>query len=132
MTTNNQVSTATNVTGPVASQNAQTNPAPRYFNNYYSIPLNVSANTNDAITAFFEEYADNPDTAHQLAASVLYTALAANLNPLTVLAQFQALPRGELNDYLIAFLNSNRVPTSVLGVKKTLQTSPYVARTILL
>jgi hypothetical protein len=127
-----QVSTATNVTGPVANQNAQTNPAPKYFNNFYSIPFNVSANTNDAIVSFFEEYANNATTAQNLAASVLYTAQAQNIDPLTVLAQFQSLPKGELSSYLIAFLNSNRVPTSVLGVKKSLQTSPYVTRTILL
>ena len=132
MATNPQVSTATNVTGPVANQNAQTNSAPKYFNNFYSIPFNVTANTNDAITSFFQEYADNPATAQNLAASVLYTAQAQNLNPLTVLAKFQAVPKGELNSYLIAFLNSNRVPTSVLGVRKNQQTSPYVTRTILL
>jgi hypothetical protein len=132
MANNPQASTATNLTGPVASQSTLTNPAPRYFNNFYSAPFNVSGNTNAAINAFFEEYADNPATARALAASVLYTAQAAGLNPLTILAQFQALPKGELTSYLIAFLNSNRVPTSVLGVKKTLQTSPYVTRTILL
>jgi len=129
---NIQASTATNVTGPVANQSAQTNPAPRYFNNFYSAPFNVSGNTNDAINAFFEEYAENPATAQTLAASVLYTAQAQGINPLTVLAQFQALPKGELSSYLVAFLNSNRVPTSVLGIRKTLQTSPYVTRTILL
>ena len=51
---------------------------------------------------------------------------------MTVLSQFEALPKGQLNNYLVAFLNSNRVPTSVLGTSTGVATSPYVARTILL
>ena len=58
--------------------------------------------------------------------------MAQNLDPLTVLADFQKLPPGQLNNYLIAFLNINRAPTSVIGINAGTKTSPYVTRTILL
>ncbi len=37
----------------------------------------------------------------------------------------------ELNAYLTMFLNLNRVPTSLLGLSNSPQTSPFVQRTIL-
>ena len=127
-----QISTATNVTGPNISTSPVLTDTSKYFNNFFSIKFDVSSNTNDAIVSFFEQYTDNKITAKNLAAAVMYTALAQNLNPLAVLSEFQNLPKGELNNYLIAFLNVSRVPTSVIGVKDSKKTSVYVARTILL
>lgn len=128
--TTNQITTATNVSGPNLAKNPVD--ARRYFNNFYAIPFNISAEANDAIIAFFQEYADNDASALNLASAVIYTAFAQNIDPLTVLAQFEKLPRGELSNYLIAFLNSTRVPTSVLGVNThNKQTSIFVNRTIL-
>jgi hypothetical protein len=124
-----QTSTATNLTGPNA--NAATSNGPQYFNNLYSSKFIISANANDAIVAFFEQYADNKQAGDNLAAAVTYTALAQQLDPMTVLTEFQKMPKGQLNNYLIAFLNSTRVPTSVLGVKTQTTTSPFVTRTIL-
>jgi hypothetical protein len=125
-----QISTATNLTGPNVSK--AVNDANKYFNNFYSRPLNVSADTNDAITGFFEQYTSNKAAASNLAAAVLYTAMAQNLNPMSVLSEFEKLPKGQLDNYLVAFLNANRVPTSLLGTKTTTKTSPYVTRSILL
>lgn len=126
-----QISTATNFTGPNVSEASSSVDARKYFNNFYSIPFNVSADVDAAIIGFFEQYTQNKATAKNLAASVLYTALAQNLNPMEVLSQFQKLSKGELNTYLIAFLNVNRAPTSVLGIRSTVKTNPFVARSIL-
>jgi len=129
---NPQITTATNITGPDLSASTAANNATQYFNNFYAIPFNVSADTNDAIVAFFEKYTTNRQTAHTMASSVLYTAMSQNIDPLTVLSQFEALPQGQLNSYLAAFLNMSRVQTSILGVNTGLKTSPYITRTILL
>jgi len=126
-----KITTATNLIGPNISVESSANDARKYFNNFYSIPFNVSADADNAITAFFEEYSDNKEAAKNLASAVLYTAMSQNLNPLTILSQFQTLPKGQLNQYLIAFLNANRAPTSVLGTRSEIKTNPYVARTIL-
>jgi len=129
---NEQISSATNITGPNISNNPVTDSASKYFNNFYAIKFDISANANDAILSFFEQYTDNKITAKNLSAAVIYTALAQNLNPLVVLQEFQNLSKGQLNNYLIAFLNVSRVPTSILGAKDSKRTNAYIARTVLL
>ena len=112
----NQATTATNITGPDLSAASAAVNANRYYNNFYNSGFNVSAGANDAITAFFQQYSPNATVAKNLASAVLYTALAQNLDPLTVLSDFERLPKGQLNNYLLAFLNTSRVPTSTLGI----------------
>jgi hypothetical protein len=127
-----QYTAVSNLTGVNASQSAQTNPAQKYFNNFLSVSLSVAPQTNDAIVAFFEEYCNNSVAAKNLAATVIFSAKAQSLDPLVILAQFQSLPKGQLDNYLTAFLNSSRVPTSILGMRYQTNTSPFVTRTILL
>lgn len=128
----NQITTQTNTGSPDLSLSSAQADARKYFNNFYSGFFNISADANDAITAFFEEYASNKTAAQNLAAAVIYTAQAQNIDPLVILSDFQKLPKGQLNAYLVAFLNISRAPTSVLGVKDATKTSPYITRTILL
>jgi hypothetical protein len=133
MTTNTQPTTATNLTGPDLSPASSKNSAPKYFNNFYATPFNVSADVNDAVIAFFQQFTQNVASAKNLAAAVLYTAMAQNIDPMEVLSQFQTLPKGQLNSYLAAFLNISRAPTSSLGINNGSKlTSPYVTRSILL
>lgn len=125
----NQITTATNLNSPDAS--VAQNDARKYFNNFYSQPFSIGP-ADDAIVAFFEQYTDNKKSAKKLAGVVVYTAQAQNLNPMAVLAEFQKLPSGQLNAYLAAFLNTNRAPTSIIGIKSTTNTNPLVARSVLL
>jgi len=48
-----------------------------------------------------------------------------------VLEKFKRLPAGEINDYLAAFLNLNRVPTSLLGIVNQPTTGKYIERCII-
>jgi phosphopantothenoylcysteine synthetase/decarboxylase len=124
----NQVTTATNLTSPDTS--IAQNDARRYYNNFYSPQFSVGP-ANDAIVGFFEQYTQNKASAKNLAAVVIYTAQAQNLDPLRVLSDFQQLPKGQLNTYLAAFLNTNRAPTSVIGIKSTNNTNPLILRSVL-
>ena len=126
---NNQITTATNLTGPDTS--VALNDARKYFNNFYSLSFAIGP-ANDAIVAFFEQYTNNKKSAKNLAATVIYTAQAQNLDPLLVLGEFQRLPKGQLNAYLAAFLNSNRAPTSVIGIKTVNNTNPLVSRSVII
>lgn len=126
---NNQISTATNLNGPDTA--IATNDARKYFNNFYSDAFSVGP-ADDAIVAFFEARTQNKKAAKNLAAVVLYTAKAQNIDPMLMLSEFQKLSPGQLNDYLVAFLNVNRAPTSMIGIKKTTNTNPLVARSILI
>lgn len=125
----NQITTATNTQSPNLS-GSQDN-ANKYFNNFFAGDFSIGA-ANDAITAYFEKYTGNATSGRSLAASVIYTARSQNIDPMQVLGDFQKLKPNELNNYLAAFLNFNRVPTSVIGIKTTSTTSPYITRSILL
>ena len=127
-----QITTATNTTAPDLSLASAQADARKYFNNFYSGSFNISAGANDAIVAFFEQAVSNKSAAQNLAAAIVYTAQAQNIDPLVILSDFEKLPKGQLTNYLVAFLNINRAPTSVLGLKDSTKTNPYITRTILL
>lgn len=124
----NQITTATNLTGPDTS--ISETDARKYYNNFYSKQFAIGP-ADDAIVGFFEQYTQNKKAAKNLAAVVIYTAQAQNLDPMAVLSEFQQLPKGQLNAYLAAFLNTNRAPTSMIGVKSTSNTNTLVQRSIL-
>lgn len=116
------------------SNNLQTtteNKTSKFFTNLNNPQPTVSQNVNDAIVGYFEEYTKNREAALLLAQAVIDTAASQREDPMTVLTQFQNLPDNELNAVLALFLNTNRIPTSLLGVKNKPMTNPYVTRTIL-
>jgi len=111
--------------------NAST-PAGQYFNNYFIQPGNITSNQNDAVTAFFEKQTGgNKQSAAVLASTVIYTAMAQGIDPMSIVQQFQSLKSGEINLYLAMFLNLNRVGTSMVGVNNSPVQNKYVTRTIL-
>ena len=121
---------ATNLSGPDLITTSNQPDARKFFNNLNSQNF-ATGPANDAIVAFFEQRSTNAQAAKNLAAVVLYAAQSQNLDPMKVLADFQSMPDGHLNSYLIALLNSNRVPTSMLGYRTGVKTNPLVARTIM-
>lgn len=127
----NQSTAATNLQGPDLSVSKVTDSANRYFNNFNSQDFSIGAK-NDVVVAYFEKYTGNEIAGKNLAAAVLYTAQAQELDPMAIIAEFQKLPRGQINNYIAALLNTNRVPTSSIAVKGTATTSTYVTRTIIL
>jgi hypothetical protein len=102
-----------------------------FFNNFFSKQYNISPDANDAVVAFFERITDNRESAQALSASVIYTCLTQEIDPMSILQQFSVLSQGELDAYLAMFLNLNRIPSSLLGVSNTPVTNKYVARTFL-
>lgn len=125
------MSNAYNTTAVSLSQN-NTTPAGIFFNNYFVTPATVSANKNDAVVAFFERQTNgNKQSAAILASTVVYTAMAQGVDPMSIVQQFQALKPGELDLYLAMFLNLNRVGTSLVGVNNQPVQNKYIARAIL-
>lgn len=101
-----------------------------YFNNFFGPTFNVSQGVDDAVTSYFEKISNNKETAKAMAGALIYTAKAQNLDPMAVLREFSALPKGQLNNYLTMFLNLNRVGTSFLALSNATTTNKYVERTI--
>ena len=81
--------------------------------------------------AYFEQIADNKAGAKAVASAVIYTSLKQGIDPMSTLDEFKKMPIGELNDYLVMFLNLERKGTSYLGVLNAPKINKYIARTIL-
>jgi len=125
------MSNSNNINAVDLSVNKST-PASQYFNNYFTTPTTVTGNQNDAVQAYFEQITGgNKQSAAVLASTVIYTALAQKLDPMSIIQQFQALKPGELNLYLAMFLNLNRIGTSLVGVNNSPVQNKYVTRSIL-
>ena len=107
------------------------NTTTQFFSNYYTPTYTVSTSTDDAILSWFEQVTGDRESAQLLAQTVINTAQQNREDPLKVLAQFQALPIGMLNNTLALYLNSSRVPTSLLGVVNTPAPNKYVSRTVI-
>jgi hypothetical protein len=116
-----------NLVNNTASQDTTTS----WYNNYYVSPFSISQGQNDAFLSFFEKITANKDTATALAGCVLYTAKAQGVDPMSILQEFTSLPPGQLNAYLVLYLNTNRISTSFLGISNQPKINKYIQRAIL-
>lgn len=104
----------------------------QYFNNLSIRIGQVGTAQNDALIGYFQDHTNsNKAAAKALASAVIYTSLAQGIDPMATLDQFLKLPKGELNTFLVTFLNLNRVGTSYLGVANTPILNKYIQRSIL-
>jgi hypothetical protein len=112
--------------------NAISPPDPdKFFNNFFNFPIEVSSNIDAAIVSYFEQIADNKESARALASAVMYTAIKQGVNPMSALDEFRKIPIGDLNTYTALFLNFERIGTSFLGLKNQPIQNKYVTRAIL-
>lgn len=112
--------------------NLNSNSNGQYFNNFFINIPTVSSNQNDAIVGYFTDQTDgNTAAAQALASAIIATSISQGIDPMQVLQQFTSLPKGELNLFLVTFLNLNRVGTSYLGVSNAPVVNKYVQRAIL-
>ena len=125
MEANNLPSRAAEVT-----QQAQQEAA-KFFNNYFQPSLNTTTDVDAAIQSYFETVTGDVESARLITTAVVYTSLAQNNNPMSVLADFKKLQPGEVDVFLAAFLNLNRVNTSLLGIVNQPKASFFVQRSIL-
>lgn len=94
-------------------------------------PSTISSSVNATIISYFEELTGNKDAAQMLASSVIYTSAQQGVDPIGLIQQFKDLPPNQLNSYLAAILNLNRVSTSLVGVQTQPKISKYVQRSII-
>lgn len=103
----------------------------KFFNNFFNFPIEVSSNVDAAVLAYFEQIADNKESARALASAVIYTAIKQGISPMSALDEFRKIPIGDLNTYTALFLNFERIGTSFLGLKNRPAQNKYVTRAIL-
>jgi hypothetical protein len=102
-----------------------------FFNNTNLPPTTVSQNIDDAVIGYFQQVAENKESAKSLAAAVILTSISQGIDPMETLEEFSRMGKEKLNSYLTMFLNLNRVGTSYLGLSNRPATNKYVARMIL-
>jgi hypothetical protein len=102
-----------------------------YFNNVFKPIVALQSDMVDAVETYFEIITKNKASANVLASAVIYTALNQGQDPLTVVQEFKKLGTGEINEYLAAYLNLNRIPTSLIGVLNKPTPNQFVERAIL-
>lgn len=103
----------------------------RYFNNFFIPKYTVSQNTNDAILSYFEQQTGNTASAVLMAQSLINASQEQNEDPLVVLSNLENLTGDQLSPVLTLFLNSNRIPTSLLGIQNQPRQNYLVSRTVI-
>ena len=107
-------------------------PTQTYFDGYFQQPVTVSQNEVDAVNAFFLRLTNNnTEAAQAYTGSVLSIASEQKISPVTIIQDFENQDTSKITRRLLTLLNNNRLKTSLLGIKKTPKTNPYVARNII-
>lgn len=101
-----------------------------YINNFYKPAYTVSSEQDSAVTAFFETITGDAGSARVLASSVIYTAIAQAVDPMTIIDQMRNMDEENRARFTTMFLNFNRIGTSQLGIHSRNQYNRYVQRMI--
>jgi hypothetical protein len=116
--------------------NLPTNPAGQntnsYFAGYYTTTLPVNGQQYDAVLTFFlKKTSGNRVAAESLTASVMTIAQNKGLDPISFVEEFKRYKDNEsFKAALLAFLNSDRRPTSKLGYSVIPEANPFIVRNI--
>lgn len=102
-----------------------------YFNNVFKPVVALQSDMVEAVETYFEIITKNKTSARVLASAVIFTALNQKQDPLEVVKEFRKMGTGEINEYLAAYLNLNRIPTSLIGVLNKPTPNQFVERAIL-
>lgn len=102
-----------------------------FFENFFQGTGSITEEQFDAVIAYFENRADNKQTAYSLAVALLSGAYNQNITPMELLDQFRKVDARQFDLAVAFFLNLTRVPTSAVGVSNAPKTGKYVARSIL-
>ena len=102
-----------------------------YFNNIFKPVVALQSDMVEAVETYFEIITKNKTSARVLASAVIFTALNQKQDPLEVVKEFRKMGTGEINEYLAAYLNLNRIPTSLIGVLNKPTPNQFVERAIL-
>jgi len=103
----------------------------KFLTNFFQPNISIASNDNDAIISFFIQVTNNPVSAKILASAVIYTAAEQNLNVLVVLEEFKKIGKGNLDQYIAYFLNTQRFGSSYLGINTGTFTNKFTSRTVI-
>lgn len=103
----------------------------RTFDNFYSTPVELSANAFNAVSGFFENKGFDSLTSQSIALVIMKQAQQDQFDPMVILDSFKNFDATQLSTLATQILNYNRSKTSYLGVVNDLVSNPYVNRTVI-
>lgn len=102
----------------------------QYFDGYYTTPIDLDADSIDALRGFFEAKGFDKSAAENITYVILKTAKQSNYNPQEIIDSLTNFDPLQLNEFLLSILNFNRVKTSSLGLIKKMDPIDVVKRNI--
>jgi hypothetical protein len=100
------------------------------FDTYYTKPLELNANTFDAMKAFFTARGFEVMAAESIVVTIIKQAKQDNYNPMEILDTLKGLDNVELSALVAEIVNNNRLKTSFLGYGKPFEPNYQVSRNI--
>ena len=88
----------------------------RYFDNYYTKPIDLDVEHIDLLKGFFESKGFESVAAENISYVILKTAKESNYKPQEIVDSLRNYDPLQLNEFLLSVMNYNRVKTSSLGV----------------
>lgn len=88
----------------------------RYFDNYYTKPIDLDVQNIDLLKGFFESKGFDSVAAENISYVILKTAKESNYKPQEIVDSLRNYDPLQLNEFLLSVMNYNRVKTSSLGV----------------
>jgi len=102
-----------------------------FFNEYYTIPINISDNELTSTISFFES--KGFDNSAALTTSIILINQAKNdkVNIFTLMDSLRSLSNVKLTELVAEILNYNRRPSSVIGFKRNTTVNRFESRNII-
>ena len=99
-----------------------------YFNNYFTTPVNVTAQEFDVAKSFFINRTGNEQAAAALTAAVILAANELNVKIVDIIEEFKNA--GDLKSAIPTFLNLSRRSSSLLGYEANIEPNENIARQV--
>lgn len=100
------------------------------YDSLYTKPLELDANTLNAMKGFFESRKFQPESAESISVIIIKQAKKDGYNPVSILDTLRGLDNLEISALVSEILNYNRFKSSFLGYAKQLNPSDEVTRNI--
>lgn len=113
------------------SKNATTKSTKVFFNEYYTIPINISDNELTSTISFFESKGFESSAALTTAIILINQAKNDKVNIFTLIDSLRSLSNIKLTELVAEILNYNRRPSSVIGFKRNLNINRFESRNII-
>ena len=99
-----------------------------YFNNYFTTPVNVTAQEFDVAKSFFINRTGNEQAAAALTAAVILAANELNVKIVDIIEEFKNA--GDLKSAIPTFLNLSRRSSSLLVFEANIEPNENIARQV--